>query len=80
MTIKIVDQGIGIPIEDQKHLFTRFFRAHNADNIQGTGLGLNIVKRYVDLMEGLIEFKSGLGEGSTFIVSIPLKNQVWVKF
>lgn len=70
--ITIIDQGIGIPEEEQQHLFTRFFRAHNVENIQGTGLGLNIVKRYVDLMNGTIRFESRLGEGSSFYVTLPL--------
>ena len=72
LIIRIVDQGIGIPEEDQQHLFTRFFRAHNAENIQGTGLGLNIVRRYLDLLDGEITFKSQLGKGSTFTVQIPV--------
>ncbi|MFT6781728.1 MAG: two-component system sensor kinase FixL, partial [Saprospiraceae bacterium] len=50
----VKDQGIGIPMEDQKYLFTRFFRAGNVTNIQGTGLGLNIVKRYVEILGGAI--------------------------
>lgn len=66
------DEGIGIPLADQKHMFDRFFRASNAGNIQGTGLGLNIVKRYVELLNGTITFTSEPGKGSTFIVSIPL--------
>jgi len=65
------DEGIGIPHEDQKFLFDRFFRASNAVNIQGTGLGLNIVKRYVDLLKGTITFSSEYEKGSTFTVSIP---------
>ncbi len=72
--ITIDDQGIGIPEEEQQHLFTRFFRARNVENIQGTGLGLNIVKRYVELMRGAITFESALGKGTTFTVRIPLKN------
>ena len=67
----IRDQGIGIPKEDHKHMFDRFFRASNAGNIQGTGLGLNIVKRYVDLLGGTISFSSQTGKGSTFSVWIP---------
>ncbi len=67
----ITDKGIGIPIEDQKHLFDRFFRASNSGNVQGTGLGLNIVKRYVDLLQGEITFASESGKGSTFTISIP---------
>ena len=72
LNIIIIDHGIGIPEEDQKHLFTRFFRANNVENIQGTGLGLNIVRRYVDLLNGEIDFESKLGEGTKFIVKIPL--------
>ena len=69
LEIDIIDQGIGIPEEDKPHMFDRFFRASNAMNIKGTGLGLNIVKRYVELMGGTIKFKSELGKGSTFTVS-----------
>lgn len=72
LNISIQDHGIGIPEEEQQHLFTRFFRAHNAENISGTGLGLNIVKRYVELMNGRIHFESKLGVGTTFHVHIPL--------
>ncbi len=71
LEIRIADQGIGIPQEDQKHTFDRFFRASNAGNIQGTGLGLNIVKRYVDLLQGKIWFTSEQKKGTTFFVSIP---------
>ena len=71
LRVEIEDQGIGIPEEDQAHLFTRFFRAHNAENIQGTGLGLNIVKRYLSLMKGSIEFVSEPGVGSTFRFFVP---------
>ncbi|HMQ48117.1 MAG TPA: PAS domain S-box protein [Saprospiraceae bacterium] len=70
--IVIADKGIGIPETEQQHLFTRFFRAHNVENIQGTGLGLNIVKRYVDMLNGTIRFESRLGEGSTFWVNLPI--------
>jgi signal transduction histidine kinase len=69
----IRDEGIGIPQEDQKHLFDRFFRASNAGNVQGTGLGLNIVRRYADLLNGEITFTSEYGKGSTFSLSIPHK-------
>ncbi|MBA4058756.1 MAG: PAS domain-containing sensor histidine kinase, partial [Marivirga sp.] len=67
----VKDEGIGIPIEDQKHLFDRFFRASNAGNIHGTGLGLNIVKRYIELLNGEITFTSEYGKGSTFQIEIP---------
>lgn len=72
-TIQIRDQGIGIPIADQVHLFERFFRATNATNIQGTGLGLHIVGRYVELINGKIQYNSTLEQGSTFTVSFPSK-------
>lgn len=71
LRITVKDEGIGIPKADQVHLFTRFFRAANSINIQGTGLGLNIVKRYVQLMGGKISFESAEGKGSTFIIEIP---------
>ena len=69
--IEITDQGIGIPETEQKFLFERFFRASNVENVQGTGLGLNIVKRYVSLLNGTIEFTSKEGTGTTFKVYLP---------
>ena len=54
--IEITDQGIGIPKEEQKDLFQRFFRAKNAANIEGTGLGLSIVKQSIELMQGKIGY------------------------
>ncbi len=72
LMIAVKDYGIGIPKEDHKHMFERFFRAGNVSNIQGTGLGLNIVKRYVELLDGQINFTSEYQKGSTFLVSIPL--------
>ena len=71
IVFSITDSGIGIPEEEQEHLFERFFRAKNATNIQGTGLGLHIVKQYSELMEGTISFRSKPGEGSTFTVKLP---------
>lgn len=73
--IQISDQGMGIPKEEHKHLFGRFFRAKNAANIEGTGLGLNIVKQYTELMGGTIKFKSELNKGSTFWVELPIQKQ-----
>ncbi len=69
--ISIADDGIGISEEDQQHLFERFFRAKNAGNIQGTGLGLHIVAKYLDLMGGAITMKSKLNEGTEVTISIP---------
>jgi len=71
LTISIKDNGIGIPEDDQKHLFEAFFRAHNTGNIPGTGLGLNIVTRYTNLMNGKITFKSDINKGTLFILSFP---------
>ncbi len=71
--LKVKDYGIGIPEKDQKYLFQRFFRAKNAMNIEGTGLGLNIVKKYMELMHGSISFTSTLGEGTEFVIRIPVK-------
>lgn len=75
LEIAVTDMGIGISEEDQTNLFNRFYRASNAGQIQGTGLGLNIVKRYVDLMDGKITFESKLGEGSTFKIILHGRNQ-----
>lgn len=69
--IKIQDHGVGIPEEEQKHLFDRFFRASNVSNIQGTGLGLYIVMRYVEMMNGSLNFSSKYGKGTTFTIQLP---------
>jgi two-component system sensor kinase FixL len=73
LDFSVSDEGIGIPDEDQKHLFDRFFRASNVTNIEGTGLGLNIVKKYLEMLDGEISFVSKLYIGTTFNVSIPNK-------
>ncbi len=73
--IKVTDHGIGIPEEEQAKLFERFFRARNATNIKGTGLGMYIVKKYVDLMEGTIGFTSVLEKGTTFTLRLPIKQK-----
>lgn len=69
--VAIKDSGIGISQEDQRHLFERFFRAKNSSHIQGTGLGLNIALKYVELMNGQIKCESEINEGTTFIIQIP---------
>jgi len=69
--IDIEDQGIGIPDEEKEHLFERFFRAKNVTNIQGTGLGLNIVVKYLETMNGTIDCKSEINKGTTFTITIP---------
>jgi PAS domain S-box-containing protein len=72
LNISIKDEGLGIPERDQKYLFERFFRASNVLNIQGTGLGLTIVKRYVELLNGTLSFSSEHNKGSIFTVTLPL--------
>ena len=71
LKVSVKDNGIGISKEDQKHLFERFFRGHNATHIQGTGLGLNIVAKYAEFMNGSINFESEENKGTTFTIIIP---------
>ena len=70
---QIQDQGIGIPKEDTKCLFDSFYRATNVGTIQGTGLGLAIVKQCVDIYKGKIAVDSVVGKGTTFTVTLPLR-------
>ncbi|HLL96899.1 MAG TPA: PAS domain-containing sensor histidine kinase [Spirosoma sp.] len=72
--ITIRDEGIGISTEDQKHLFERFFRAKNATNHAGTGLGLHIVAKYLELLGGTIDLASQLGKGTTVTLLLPYEN------
>ncbi len=72
LEIIVQDSGIGISESDQKHLFDRFFRGANATNIQGTGLGLHIVGRYLVLLNGTIICESQLEKGTTFKVTLRL--------
>lgn len=69
--IKVADKGIGIPAEDQKHLFEPFHRAHNVGTIPGTGLGLSITKQAVEIHGGTITVESEAEKGTTFIVTLP---------
>jgi PAS domain S-box-containing protein len=71
LILSVKDQGIGISEEDQQHMFTSFFRAKNAVNIQGTGLGLHIVKRYADLIKADVHLKSKLGAGTEVTIELP---------
>lgn len=70
--IAVTDHGIGISAEDQGHLFTSFFRGANATNIQGTGLGLHIVQRYLGLLGGKVKLESELNKGTTVTFTIPV--------
>jgi signal transduction histidine kinase len=75
----IRDEGIGISEEDQKHLMERFFRGTNATNIQGTGLGLHIISKYVELMNGTIQCRSALQKGTEFIITFSKNNMHYEK-
>jgi PAS domain S-box-containing protein len=74
LTLTIRDQGVGISKDDQEHLFERFFRAKNVTNIAGTGLGLHIVGRYVELMSGQVSLTSELNQGTTVTIILPYEN------
>ncbi len=74
IVLTVKDNGLGISQEDQEHLFERFFRGANVTNIQGTGLGLHIVGRYIEIMDGKIEFSSELEKGTTFIITFKKEN------
>ncbi|HET7819084.1 MAG TPA: sensor histidine kinase, partial [Bacteroidia bacterium] len=67
--ISVKDKGVGIPAADQKHLFERFFRGQNVTHVQGTGLGLNIVAKYVELMNGYITVDSKENTGTIFTIN-----------
>jgi signal transduction histidine kinase len=71
ITITVVDPGIGIPANEHKHIFGRFYRASNATNFEGTGLGLHIVQKYVNLLKGTITFESEENKGTKFTVVLP---------
>jgi PAS domain S-box-containing protein len=69
VTLSVKDHGIGISDTDQKHLMERFFRGSNASNVQGTGLGLHIVSKYAELLNGQVTYKSELGKGTEFVIT-----------
>ncbi|TDN36876.1 PAS domain-containing sensor histidine kinase [Hymenobacter sp. UV11] len=74
LTLTVADQGVGISEEDQAHLFERFFRARNVTNVPGTGLGLYIIARYLELLHGHIALQSALGQGTTVTITVPYEN------
>jgi signal transduction histidine kinase len=73
LMLSVKDRGIGISSDDQKHLKERFFRGANAGNIQGTGLGLHIVSKYAELMNGSVVCRSELEKGTEFIITFQTK-------
>jgi PAS domain S-box-containing protein len=72
--IIISDEGIGIPEEDRASIFESFHRARNIGDIRGTGLGLAITKKFVDVINGTIEFSSEIQKGTIFQVNLPINN------
>jgi len=72
LIFKISDKGVGIPENDQKFIFNRYFRAENVLNIKGTGIGLNIVKAHLENLGGTISFESLENKGSVFYVELPI--------
>lgn len=76
LTISVMDNGIGIPAEEHPHVFERFYRAPNALNYEGTGLGLHIVRKNVRLLKGSISFTSEIEKGTEFRVILPLLTNV----
>ena len=74
LTLSVQDQGVGISREDQEHLFERFFRARNVSTVPGTGLGLYIIAKYLELMHGTVRLHSELDVGTTVTITIPYEN------
>ena len=76
--IEVKDNGLGISPEDQAHIFERFYRVRRpeTESIDGTGLGLAIVKSLVEAHHGTIRLESSLGEGTNFIVTLPLADEL----
>lgn len=71
LNIEVSDNGIGIPLHEQKLIFDIFYRGSNVLNIQGTGLGLNIVRKYLDLLKGTIHLSSKENQGTNINITIP---------
>jgi len=74
LVLSVKDYGMGISKEDQKHLMERFFRGANAGNIQGTGLGLHIISKYAELMNGIVKCHSELEKGTEFTITFKMKH------
>jgi PAS domain S-box-containing protein len=72
VVLTVKDNGIGIPADEQQFIFGRFYRARNASNFEGTGLGLHIIQKYIHLLRGTISFESQLDVGTLFTVILPI--------
>ena len=75
LNIEVVDEGFGIPPEDRPFIFDRYYRASNVLTVQGTGIGLNIVRQHMHNLDANVTFKSNGEKGSTFTLHIPIKNK-----
>jgi signal transduction histidine kinase len=71
-TISVHDEGVGIPAAERDHIFERFYRGSQRPGGRGTGVGLAVVCRYVELLGGSVSVESELGRGSTFLFTLPL--------
>lgn len=71
MVLEVSDNGIGIPPEEQKHVFDRFYRSSNTELRAGSGIGLSLVKQYAEMHSGSVSVSSEVGKGSTFTLVIP---------
>lgn len=71
--IEVTDHGVGIPEEEQSRIFGKYFRASTSGGIPGSGLGLSLVKQFVELHNGSIELRSRVGVGTALTVSLPIK-------
>jgi signal transduction histidine kinase len=71
-TISVQDEGVGVPAAEQTRIFERFYRGSQRSKGRGTGVGLAVVRRYVELLGGGVSVESELGQGSTFRFTLPL--------
>jgi signal transduction histidine kinase len=76
LTITVSDQGIGIPENELKQIFKRFFRSTVSSGIPGTGIGLNLSKSLVELHGGTIEVESELGKGTRFTLTFKIASSL----
>lgn len=77
VTIEVADNGIGIPEKDLENIFKMFYRLHSPKTHKGSGLGLSIVKKCVEMMNGKVWAESKVGEGSKFIIKLPYKPLIY---
>ncbi|MFC6101651.1 sensor histidine kinase [Olivibacter domesticus] len=75
LSIKILDKGMGLTVDQQRQIFTRFYRAENKSGISGLGLGLYLTKEIIDRHSGSIAVNSTFGKGSEFIVTLPKRRK-----